>query len=419
MMEMGPQLEPGSDATHDQRFRELRARRDASRPGSDQEIDPDLEAHFSDPGFDDHPPPNENGRTNGATAPGASSTRPWPSLAEIIRGMGKNVVRMPTGFATLDKATRGGLRVGTAVVIQAPPGLGKTGLGMHLAKVFVDAGAYVGAVAADEEDEGLACRYAQHLGFSRDDIEDPNNAAARELAASQVAGLPIVVVDSDKWESKVEDVSAYVAEHRGERPSVVLVDSIQLAPVDGGEQADGERARLELAMRVIKAERKKRNHLFVIISEVHRGLYRSNNPADRGVALAGSKGSSAIEYGAHLLLSLSAVPDEEDLVDVDMPKNRQGPKLPFRLRLDRRRCSFSEVPREAEEDGATDDVRYAKMVKRIADACKKRGDLSTVTKIALAAGGTKKFALQVANAMVEAGDLVLVGTGYRPKGGAS
>ena len=96
-------------------------------------------------------------------------------------------------------------------------------------------------------------------------------------------------------------------------------------------------------MAALKSERKRRGHLVIAVAEVNRGMYRSRNPADRVDPLAGGKESSSIEYGAHVLLSLSSVAGSADLVDVAMPKNRLGRKEPFRLRQDFRHCTFAEV----------------------------------------------------------------------------
>lgn len=300
------------------------------------------------------PPPDGevDGESNAAGEVEPETPKPdpwttWPSLASIIRALGDGGPRVPTGILALDKMTRGGIPLGKAVVLVGAPGAGKTGLSIQFSRSFLAAGCFVGVYAADEEDSGLAIRYAQQLGFSRDLLEDKERGTdERERAAEQVEGLPYLIVDADKYDVTLEQFFAAVEAMRGDRPSAVIIDSVQTARTDGGPKLDGPRARVNDVMSIIKVRRKRGNHLVAMTSEMSRSGYAARRPEDRANPLAAGKESSDIEYGAHIQLALYSLPKADDgvqLIDVMVPKNRLGTKDDFRLRYEAPRCSFDEV----------------------------------------------------------------------------
>jgi hypothetical protein len=84
--------------------------------------------------------------------------------------------------------------------------------------------------------------------------------------------------------------------------------------------------------------------------------------------------------------------------------------------MDATSAAFEEV---AGGDAGSSDVppieRFQKTRSRVLRACAKVPNLDSVSKIAIAAGGRKSETLAVAKALVDDGDLVFVGEGYRPK----
>ncbi len=274
-----------------------------------------------------------------------------PSPSRILETMAVGAVRLRTMVPTLDAKTRGGIPAEKLVVLQGSPGAGKTGLAMQLALTAIAQGFAVAVLAADEEDSGLVVRMAQMMGFARDELEGADYVATRAAAADRMRALPLSVVDADRYDATVESVSAALVTMRGPRPSVLVVDSVQTARAHGTDDAEGPRLRVDAVLRALKRETKRHGHLTIALSEVSRGRYRSRVKGDRVAALAGGKESGGIEYGCGVLLDLSSVPDETGLVDVEIAKNRLGPKdLTFRLRQDFARCSFVEVDRPADAD---------------------------------------------------------------------
>jgi len=343
-------------------------------------------------------------------ARGEPKLRSWPSPAEIAMRIASTVPRFVTGIASLDAACRGGIPVDKSVVIQGPPGSGKTGVAMQLARLFIRVGGHVTIYAGDEEDTGWMVRWGQHEGYSRDDLEDRTKTAARVKLAKSLADVPLLVVDADVSGATVEDICEESERRRGDRPSMIIVDDLQNARTRTTDLAEGPRATVDNAVRVLKSERKRRGHFVVAISEVNRTLYGTRR-GPRPNALAGAKESSAIEYGTHLLLSLSNV-EGTDLFDVQIPKNRIGQKTAFRLAQDRARCWFVEVPIDPRVYSGTAE-RRAEQHERIVRAVKHSDKLANATQIALAAGGQKAFALALAKEMIEAGELTLVDGFFR------
>lgn len=251
---------------------------------------------------------------------------------------------MPTGVATLDKATRGGLRSGGLVLCGGAPGSGKTSWLVDLAVGYARAGHPVVVLAIDEAAGGILIRIGQLLGLTRSALERGDRDVRDELAA-RLDDLAIVIIDQD------EDVGATVesaAAHLGGmsaalgKAGVLVVDSVQKARCLASDDADGLRARISAVVESLKTASKTHDVLVLATSEMSRATYRHKRPSENGEALAGFKESGSLEYAATLALSLSSIDDEHVLVEI--AKNRLGPRPSFTLRLDRHRASFTEVP---------------------------------------------------------------------------
>jgi KaiC/GvpD/RAD55 family RecA-like ATPase len=344
----------------------------------------------------------------------AVPARTWPSPADIARRLASDVSRFKTGLSTLDLVTRGGIPPDKSVVVQGGPGSGKTGLAAQLARQFIDNGGYVAILAADEEDTGWIARWGQHEGYGRDDLENPAERSVRSRLADRLVDVPLLVLDADLTEATIEDLSEEAERRRGSRASLLIVDDLQNARTRTTNAAEGPRAAVDAACRVLKMERKRRHHWTLAISEVNRSMYASSQRSRRTNALAGSKESSAIEYGAHLLLHLEAI-DGTDLVDVRIPKNRLGQKTSFRLKQDRNRCWFAEVPIEPTLTRLSADAERERRDRIVAVTSAPGQKLATPTAIAIAAGGNKQATIALAKSMIATRVLTLQNGVFRPR----
>lgn len=282
-----------------------------------------------------------------------ASDSPAPSyvrLAERVRArIGQPPpLRLPTGVATFDNASRGGLVCPRVVVVGGAPGAGKTSIVIDWGHRWAAAGIPVVALAVDEGVEGYESRLGLRLNLDQDAL-DRNDSDALGKLARHLESLPFEVVDEEQnftIETAAELLSRMPSQS-GAR--VLLIDSAQTAPASGTDEATSPRERVDRVMRACKLASKKHGLLVVVTSELARGFYRSRNTAEAIDPLAAFKESGGIEYGAATALVLRTVKGDGGLVDVLVPKHRGYRRDPFRLRLNRD-MTFTEVPIEDDED---------------------------------------------------------------------
>ncbi|MDB4987834.1 MAG: primary replicative helicase [Myxococcaceae bacterium] len=282
------------------------------------------------------------------------STPVYQPLAMMIEHALRPVgARLQTGFSTLDVATRGGLPIGRVVVLAGAPGAAKTTLAVYLMNLWEQAGCACVYLAADEPAEGIITRLGQLAEFSREALESdgPAGDGVRASFARAAAGRAMAVIDPDADESmrSIEDAERALLHLAGDRPRVLIADSLQTLFCAAAADAESVRERTDIKIATTKAIAK-RGTLVVLISEMSRAGYRSGQRSENISALAASKESGSIEYGASLLLGLRSVAGESGLVDVEVAKNRLGGSKPeLRLKLDFERASFEEVELPAGE----------------------------------------------------------------------
>lgn len=250
---------------------------------------------------------------------------------------------MPTGVRTFDEATRGGPLSGRLGVFGGAPGAGKTSFVMQLARHFFLAGHAVAFVAADEEADGLAIRWGQQEGLSRDALEH-GDAAARTALADAVRADRLLLVDQDEEDATLEDAinSLRPLALATGRPGVLVVDSLQTVNTAARGDFESARARVDCTMSVLKRAAKVDGFLVLATSELARSAYRGGRDSPTS-GLASFKESGSIEYGAGFALTMVNAPGEAFLIDVAFEKNRLGQKLQFRLVMDPGRATLNEV----------------------------------------------------------------------------
>ena len=347
-----------------------------------------------------------------------AEAKPWTTPANRCRKLASEaVVLMPTGVASLDKATRGGLRPGKRVCLQSPPGVGKTTWGVGLGVHYAARGHHVAIIAADEEADGLLIRIGQIHGLSRDDL-DRRVPAAWEKLAEYMDGLPSLhLLDGDEF--TIENVSKRLAEIRNEddptTPSVLIDDSLQTSQSSTSGSTDTPRARVDAVLGAVKRASRTDGHLVIDTCEMSRGAYRSKDAGSRIDDLAAGKESGGIEYAHDLMLVLRSVEGETGMVDVTMPKNRMGVKATFRLRQDFDRATFTEagMPDHDEDVDASEDALTDRAKQRILRVLRRHTNLRTRDDVVKRAGGRRSYNQAALSELMEDGSIVKVDKCFR------
>lgn len=342
------------------------------------------------------------------------------ALSEMVEHALRPVgARLRTGIETLDTATRGGIPMGRIVVLAGAPGSYKTGAAVSLGHTWERAGCAVAIFAADEPAAGIVTRLGQLAGFSRDALECEGDVgdSVRKGFARAAAGRFITVIDPGADESmrSIEDAEKALLHLADGRQRVLIVDSLQTAPCAAAESAETPRERIDLKLAICKGIAS-RGTTVILISEMSRAGYRSGSRGENISALAASKESGSIEYGASLLLGLRSVAGEPSLIDVEVAKNRLGGSKPeFRLKLDFDRASFVETERDDVEqqcEVSGKRARAGKLRTAILDAVRAQR-LVSATAVYKAVKGTKSEVLAEVKDLVAEGLLVIVDGAFR------
>ncbi|GMV19948.1 MAG: hypothetical protein AMXMBFR56_81720 [Polyangiaceae bacterium] len=261
----------------------------------------------------------------------------------------------PTGIAGLDQLTGGGPVYGTRWYVSGAPDAGKTALLVQVAHTYAQHGIAVGLLAVDEEAGDIVTRLAQRVGYSRHHCEarDPGVLAQMRAALSD---LPIRFYD-DRWsiESAAADLAQWATAEK--RRSMLGIDSVQtvscaaeqVAHVVGREMGMAEA--VTARCRAIRAVATAHRHIVLATSELGRQAYAARDTTQRTSILASSKWSGTIEYSARVVLGLTSVPGETDLLDLELAKNKHGPQARqgdpttahVFLRIDRRSQTLTEA----------------------------------------------------------------------------
>lgn len=271
------------------------------------------------------------------------------------------LVRIPTGFPTLDEACRGGLPVPWRVVIVGAPSAGKSAVEMVLARnLSRDDGLCVGVLGVDEEPDDLNVRLAQMAGFTiaQCELRDP---VVLEQVAIALGKLRVRFYDATHTiEAAADDVAAW-ASIEGRR-AALFIDSIQTVRAAGSLDATNPRETVDVNLRAIRSKGTEHRMLMVATSEANRGSYRDDDAAERSNDMAAGKESGSIEFSAQTLIMVRTPKGHPDVVHVRVPKNRRGSRSGFEffLRLDRDRHGLAECPDPATSPGVAEEREQKK-----------------------------------------------------------
>ncbi len=321
--------------------------------------------------------------------------------SERALALGARGHRVPLSLSTFDGACRGGPLTGRVIVIGASPGIGKTTLVTQLARELAGRAVWSAILSADEDIDGLLIRIGQQEGLTREHLEGGDDTARRVLA-DRLRDLPLLLFDADEDDATIELVAAELAFRADGAPSVLIVDSIQTARADGSVDADTPRARVDAVMAALKRAAKMHRHLVIATSEMSRSWYKSRR--DRIDPMAAFKESGGIEYGTSAALAMIPVEGHDDLIDVVVPKNRMGQKVPFRLQLNFARAHFTEIALPNEEQKV--EAKQKGVRSAVLELLQKQTNLGSANAVFRVMGGNRVEVLRVVADLVSTGAVV-------------
>jgi KaiC/GvpD/RAD55 family RecA-like ATPase len=258
--------------------------------------------------------------------------------------------------------TGGGPPIGARCYILGAPDAGKTAVLVQIADTLLGRGIACGFHAIDEEPGDILGRFLQRRGFTRRECEE-RTPQVLEAMGKPVANMPLRLYgDEFTIEDAARDLAAF-ARKQGRR-AAYFVDSVQTAR----SAHEGAESSLYVAVtsrvRAIRAVTTASRFVTYATSEMGRAAYRSLDAGDRVSDMAAAKESGAIEYSARFMIALRSVPNEGNMTEARVAKNKFGPRTRdsepgVYLRLDRERQVITEDTAYVAQGGSDGDEQRA------------------------------------------------------------
>lgn len=234
------------------------------------------------------------------------------------RAEGK-VIRVPTGFYTLDYLTYGGFNCGNLVILAARPSVGKTAIMLQMARAAATAGKAVNLFNLEMTNTELAQRFLFATG-----IVTPLQMAKGELvwtdfevASSEYVSKPIYLNDSATTADEI--ISRITLNNQAGKCDIAFIDYLGL--IQMGAKAPLYQAIAETTKRLKQIAKACRIPIVLLCQ-----LNRASASENRSPMLFDLRDSGSIEQDADIVLMLERAAETEDGRDVNMwvRKNRQG-----------------------------------------------------------------------------------------------
>jgi KaiC/GvpD/RAD55 family RecA-like ATPase len=262
------------------------------------------------------------------------------------------LVRLPTGLEGIDRATCGGIPLGGTVFFVGAPDAAKTLLLLVIAIAWARRGILVGFMAVDEELDDLVTRIAQQtvtcespdgeaIHFSRQDYERGSAEVITDIE-KRIGELPILFFDAS-W--SLERATEYLAAEakRQDKRSAFFADSLQTVRSSSTPEDASERRTVADNAKALRQAAVRHGMATLATSESNREYSKAKRKGEAAVAMSAGAESRAVEFTARALFVLSAVEDS-NLIEVEVPKNKLGPRKAFHLAIDRATQTLSDAP---------------------------------------------------------------------------
>jgi len=281
----------------------------------------------------------EIARMEPQTGPG----RLWLEYRDLFDAALTMGEQYPTGFATIDKMTDGGLARGTLTVIQGKPGVGKTLVATQIARALAPRCA-VACLFADEGLAGARVRIGQQLGLDRRRMRRPDDLAREEASRAMTSHAAFWrFMQPRSTRSTIETLAEeFDRMAPANLPRVWLLDSAQVIKAEGSAKQGDRRLRVSDLIWRTDELAEQFGAIALLVSQVGRGAYASKDKEKRTEDLAAGLETSAIEYAAELTLHIDGNPKKT--VEIRCAKNRYtGELFAIPCRVDFPTATFHEL----------------------------------------------------------------------------
>lgn len=245
-------------------------------------------------------------------------------IADTIDSMQQPSKAYPTPWALLTKAI-GGFRAGSLYTIGARPGKGKTSIGLQCAMTLSRDGAV--AFASLEMGKAELHKRIISIGASIPMDSTMNNTLTKSewerLARFKEEIRPNISID-DRAEVSIHDIRTFARSvHRVMPLRGVIVDYLQLM------SSRDKRPRHEIVAEMSRQLKILARDLEVPVIALSQLNRNAESRSDKRPSLADLRESGAIEQDSDVVILLH---QEDDLILLDIAKNRQGPPALVKLR---------------------------------------------------------------------------------------
>jgi len=265
-------------------------------------------------------------------------------LEKIFRE-GKSVTGISTGYGELDKLLSG-LQPSELIILAARPSQGKTALALNMAEnIAIRGGLPVAVFSLEMSKESLLQRLVASVAqvdahkfrsghLSREDWRRMTEGLG------QISSAPLWIDDAGSI--SVLEIGAKARRLKRDKGlSLLIVDYLQLITARG--RFNSRQEEVASISRALKGLAKELQIPVLVLSQLTRAPERE----ERGPQLSDLRESGAIEQDADVVMfiyrpnffNMNATPEERDLADILIAKQRNGPtdkvKFVFRSRLTR------------------------------------------------------------------------------------
>ena len=265
-------------------------------------------------------------------------------LEKIFRE-GKSVTGISTGYGELDKLLSG-LQPSELIILAARPSQGKTALALNMAEnIAIRGGLPVAVFSLEMSKESLLQRLVASVAqvdahkfrsghLSREDWRRMTEGLG------QISSAPLWIDDAGSI--SVLEIGAKARRLKRDKGlSLLIVDYLQLITARG--RFNSRQEEVASISRALKGLAKELQIPVLVLSQLTRAPERE----ERGPQLSDLRESGAIEQDADVVMfiyrpnfyNLNATPEERDMADILIAKQRNGPtdkvKFVFRSRLTR------------------------------------------------------------------------------------